>query len=162
MSVAPRALLIAATLVVSATTTAQSAPVEGERAAIDRFAGEWVGSYECPETGRSGTLLFRLAAGADSVAATVWMVPRATDANPAPDAIPLTVHHVAIEGPSFWGSLERYDDPEWELPLDTEFGGVLTGDGYVEGYFRSAGTRIDTVPQCGRWWATRTDDLFIP
>ena len=134
------------------------APVEGDRADLDRLAGEWVGGYSCEETGRHGTVVLRLAAGADSVEATVLMVPRATEDVPAPTAIPLTVHHVTVAGRSFRGTLAPYDDPEWGIPLETAFGGTLASDDHIEGYFHAEGTQIDTVPQCGRWWATRTSD----
>lgn len=130
-------------------------PVTGHRADVDRLAGEWVGAYDCEKTGRHGTVVFRLQAGVDSVWATLLMTPRATADVPAPAAVPLRVHAVEVTGRSFRGSLEPYEDPEWDLPLETEFGGALATDDRIEGYFRAEGTEVDTVPQCGRWWATR-------
>ena len=138
--------------------TSAPAPVEGGAADLARFAGEWVGGYTCAETGRHGTIVFRLASGADSVRAVVLMIPRATEDDLVPQAVPLAVHHVEVTGRSLRGVLARYDDPEWEIPLETSFGGALARDGHIEGYFRADGTQIDTVPQVGRWWATRASD----
>ena len=156
-----RALALVLALVVGPLAAAQTsapAPVEGEAADLARFAGEWVGGYTCAETGRHGTIVFRLVAGDDSVRAAVLMIPRATEDDLVPEAIPLAVHRVEVTGRSLRGVLARYDDPEWEIPLETSFGGVLERNGHIEGYFRADGTQIDTVPQVGRWWATRATD----
>ena len=158
-------LLAALLLTASASVAAQPgppAPVDGERADLDRFVGEWAGGYECEETGRRGTLEFRLAAGADSVEAAVWMIPHAAPGAPRPAPVPLAVHAVEVRGRSFRGVLDRYEDPELHLPLETAFGGALAAPDRIEGYFHAEGTRIDTVPQCGRWWATRVADTAAP
>ncbi len=155
-----RLVLLAALATSALASSAQTAvPVGGDRGDVDRLAGTWVGEYACEETGRHGTVVFRLEVGADSVQATVLMTPRATDAVPVPAAIPLRVHAVEVTGRSFRGSLDRYDDPEWDLLLETEFGGALATDDHIEGYFRAEGTQVDTTPQCGRWWATRAADI---
>ena len=156
-----RALALVLALVfgpLAAAQTSAPAPVEGEAADLARFAGEWVGGYTCAETGRHGTIVFRLVAGDDSVRAVVLMIPRATEDDLVPEAVPLAVHRVEVTGRSLRGVLARYDDPEWEIPLETSFGGVLEHNGHIEGYFRADGTQIDTVPQVGRWWATRATD----
>ena len=156
-----RALALVLALVVGPLAAAQTSapvPVEGEAADLAQFAGEWVGGYTCAETGRHGTIVFRLVAGDDSVRAVVLMIPRATEDDLVPDAIPLAVHRVEVAGRSLKGVLARYDDPEWDIPLETSFGGTLARDDHIEGYFRADGTQIDTVPQVGRWWATRATD----
>lgn len=155
-----RLVLLWALAAALAPAAAQSAvSVTGHRADVDRLAGEWAGAYACEETGRHGTVRFRLQAGADSVWAIVLMTPPATDADPNPTAVPLRVHAVEVTGRSFRGSLDPYDDPEWGVPLETEFGGALAADDRIEGYFRAEGAGVDTVPQCGRWWATRAADV---
>ena len=138
--------------------TAASAPVDGDSAHVAEFAGEWVGGYTCDETGRHGTVVFRLAAGVDSVRAVVLMIPRATDGDLFPTAVPLAVHRVEVTGGTLRGVLARYEDPEWRLPLETTFSGTLDGAGRIEGVFRADGTQIDTIPQRGRWWAVRAAD----
>ncbi len=152
------AVLVLAVASAAAAQPAPPAPVDGDPAALDRFAGEWVGSYASSGTGRHGSLVFRLAAGADSARAVVLMTPRSTETDPAPTAVPLVVRHIEVAGESLRGTLARYDDPEWELPLDTSFGATLTDDGRLEGAFRAAGVQVDTVPQVGQWWATRVAD----
>ena len=72
--------------------------------------------------------------------------------------LPLAVHHVTVEDRTVRGTLVRYDDPAWGLPLETEFRGTLSDDGRLEGWFRSVGTRIDTIPEVGHWWALRAAD----
>ncbi len=133
-------------------------PVDGAQADLDRFAGEWVGGYASAETGRQGTIVFRLGTGDDSVRAVVFMIPRATEDDRAPEALTLVVHHVDVTGRTLRGVLARYDDPEWRLPLETSFGGTLVGDDHIEGFFRAVGTQVDTIPQTGHWWATRSSD----
>lgn len=152
--------LVALALLLPLAVAAQTAPapIEGARADIDRLAGDWVGGYDGIETGRHGAILFRLAAGADSAEAVVLMVPRATEDDLVPAAIPLALHRIAVEGSGFSGVLARYHDPEWGFPLETEFGGVLRPDGSLEGFFRAVGTRIDTTPGVGRWWARRATE----
>jgi hypothetical protein len=150
-------LLVASTLALAAAGQTP-APIEGEPADLDRFAGAWVGGYICEETGRHGTVLFRLAAGADTVEAAILMIPRATE-GPQATAVPLAVHRVAVEGRTLRGVLARYDDPEWDLPLETDFVGTLADDGQtIKGTFRAVGTTVDTIPQNGRWWARRASE----
>lgn len=151
--------LLLLTLALAATAASQTAPLEGAPADRDRFVGEWIGEYACEETGRRGTIVFRLPPGADSVDASVLMMPRPTPEVRFPAPIPLAVHRVEVRGRSVRGVLARYEDPEWGLPLETTFGGTLAHDDHLEGYFRAVGTRIDTVPQNGRWWATRVASL---
>lgn len=155
-----RALLLAACLLAaSAGGAAQTAaPVTADPADLAAFAGEWAGGYVGEDSGRQGTVVFRLAATADSVRALVLMVPRPTAGDPTPTPVPLAVHHVTVEGRTVRGTLVRYADPEWGLPLETEFRGTLAADGRLEGSFRSVGTRIDTIPEVGHWWALRAAD----
>lgn len=50
-------------------------PVTGERAELAAMAGRWEGWYRSDETGRSGSIVFRLTAGGDSAAGDVVMTP---------------------------------------------------------------------------------------
>ena len=152
-------LLAACFLATSAGGAAQTAaPVTADPADLAAFVGEWAGGYVGEDSGRQGTVVFRLAATGDSVRALVLMVPRPTADDPMPAPVPLAVHHVTVEDRTVRGTLVRYDDPEWGLPLETEFRGILSDDGRLEGWFRSVGTRIDTIPEVGHWWALRAAD----
>lgn len=160
MTLAPfRSGIAALALLVGPAALAQRpapAPIDGDSADLAQFAGEWVGGYACEETGRHGTLVFRLVAGADSVRAVVLMTPRATEDTLLPASIPLAVHRVEVLGPMLRGVLARYDDPEWGIPLVTSFEGTIEREDRIEGTFRADGAQIDTIPLEGRWWATRT------
>jgi hypothetical protein len=150
-----RPLALGLVLLAAPCASAQTpAPVAGDPADLARFAGEWTGGFTCEEAGWHGTLSFRLAAGEDSVRAVV-LVARTPDAGDS-EAVPLAVRHVAVEGRSLRGSLAHYEGPEGGGPLETTFGGSLSGDGRAEGYFRAVGGGQDASPQCGRWWATRS------
>ena len=152
------AALALAVLASPAASSQTPAPVDGEPGDLAPFVGEWVGGYACDETGRHGTVVFRLAPGADTVRAVVLMIPRAVEGDPIPTIVPIAVHHVEVSGGTLRGVLSRYDDPEWGLPLETTFTGTVDDQGRIEGGFRADGTRVDTVPQQGRWWAVRVAD----
>ena len=55
-------------------------PVIGDATAL---VGEWMGSYSSDETGRTGSMVFTLAAGSDSAFGDVVMVPQTEDPTPA-------------------------------------------------------------------------------
>ena len=51
-------------------------PVVGPRAGLSGLVGDWSGEYSSPETGRSGSISFKLEAGKDTAFGSVVMVPR--------------------------------------------------------------------------------------
>jgi hypothetical protein len=51
-------------------------PVVGQEADISRLTGQWLGDYSSAETGRSGSIIFTLAAGSDSATGDVVMTPQ--------------------------------------------------------------------------------------
>ena len=65
-------------------------------------------------------------------------------------------HRIEGSGRSLCGVSARYDDPEWELPLEAGFMGMIGGG--LEGTFCAAGTQIDTARQSGGRWATKISD----
>src|SRR5690349_21787019 len=75
-----RLSLIAAVVLTGAcrSTSANPVPMAGDRASLDRLAGEWAGSYENPDAGRGGSIVFTLTAGQDRAHGDVVMVPRGT------------------------------------------------------------------------------------
>ena len=81
-------LLAACFLATSAGGAAQTAaPVTADPADLAAFVGEWAGGYVGEDSGRQGTVVFRLAATGDSVRALVLMVPRPTADDPMPDFV---------------------------------------------------------------------------
>ena len=133
-----------ATVALACTSTPRPVPVAGSRVEIDRLAGEWTGSYTSPEKGRSGTILFRLAAREDTANGDVLMVPRGWDRPVGPAASPeradraspevLTIQFVEIAGGAVRGTLAPYRDPECGCTLVTTFWGRLEDD-VIEGTF---------------------------
>lgn len=141
-------------------------PVHGDAIAISRLDGEWKGEYSSAETGRSGSILFRLRAGADTAEGDVIMSPsqganadvaeRRTAPSPAygaPSPV-LTIRFVAVGGNEVSGALDPYRDPGCGCALSTTFRGTLRGD-VIEGTFHSEGTGIHHLPANGRWRAER-------
>ncbi len=138
-------------------------PVQGEHTAIRALAGHWAGSYSGDQSGRSGSITFRIAEHGDSAFGDVLMVP-AQGIGPRPVDVPaehlqhaqspqsLAIRFVALEGRRVRGTLEPYVAPDCECRVLTTFTGTVSGD-VVEGTFV---TRTDDgLEQTGRWRVTR-------
>jgi hypothetical protein len=130
------------------------------------LGGEWQGDYYSKETGRSGTLEFRLTAGKDKAYGDVIMIPRGSEKpyRPAgsfenPEAslphpeVPLSISFVKVVGGKVSGELTPYWDPDMQRILFTTFEGSLMGD-TLEGTFES---RIEQSPIYffGQWKVAR-------
>jgi hypothetical protein len=141
-------------------------PVEGYTRAIAQLAGEWEGSYTGDQSGRAGSIVFRLRADSDTAEGDVLMTPRrALEANVVDDhrfptttigTAPerLTIRFVRVRGDEISGVLDPYRDPECGCTLRTTFVGTLRGD-VIEGTFQSEGEGIHHLPSSGRWTVTR-------
>ncbi len=142
-------------------------PVSGSASDLGALAGQWDGEYSSVETGRSGSITFRLVAGTDSAFGDVIMVPRgqaqairpapregpqaAGMAGPQPEA--LTIRFVRVTGGTVSGVLAPYTDPECGCIVRTTFTGRLAGS-RIEGDFTSV--HLDhNVTRRGRWSAER-------
>lgn len=138
-------------------------PVRGEVRALE---GEWEGEYRSDATGRFGTILFRLNAGADSARGDVLMVPAVGAGVALPDRLPsetivmrrqpqaLAISFVACEEGEISGKLAPYHDPDTGVKVETVFLGRLSGD-RLEGTFTSY--LEDGSRASGRWWAERRE-----
>ncbi len=137
-------------------------PVTGDPEARGVLAGEWSGSYQGRESGRSGSLFFRLGAGADTARGDVLMAPVAR-MHPAVEteewerevASPLlTIRFVRAEGNLVYGRLDEYRDPQCGCLLQTTFTGRIEGN-EIEGTFTTL--HIDSGQRhSGTWNARRT------
>jgi hypothetical protein len=137
-------------------------PVRGD---IQALAGEWDGSYSSVETGRSGSIVFRLKAGTDSAFGDVVMVPARAELPPAAGPVAaqpmrqmprvISISFVRSAGGEVTGLLEPYPDPDTGERISTRFEGRLKG-GKLEGTFVSvyggSGQRAG-----GTWSVTRKD-----
>lgn len=130
--------LACAALILGAGCTFQGTPVpvSGDLALLE---GEWEGSYSSRETGRTGSIFFRLKAGTDSAFGDVVMVPNRAEPMqivPGPELAPtarplsraLTISFVRCEEGLVTGVLDPYDDPETGERVQTTFEGRLRGD----------------------------------
>jgi len=136
-------------------------PVAGSDADLAQLAGEWSGQYSSEESGRSGSIVFRLIAGTDSATGDVMMSPLAGGPRPADPAAPgaafgqaqvLVIRFVRIEGGRVSGRLDPYTEPSCACQLLTVFEGRLNGT-KLEGTYTTR--RPDGQTQTGRWDVTR-------
>jgi hypothetical protein len=140
-------------------------PISGEPADLRALEGEWVGEYRSFETGRSGSIVFTLKAGADTAVGDVVMVPKETAGlaqrpagvvpQPPPAPQVLTITFVRVSGNVITGTIDPYPSPDCECALLTTFRGEITGD-RVEGSFITHHSGFDSGAQKGTWWATKT------
>ena len=139
----------------------------GDRASL---AGKWVGEYDSPATGRSGSIVFNLSPSGDAANGDVVMVPRGYGKplqpysvsnsgagsgiqNVTPSQV-LTIKLVRVSGDTVSGVLDPYRDPECDCPVETTFTGRLTGN-VIAGTFTTSG-RQAAGPQTGTWRVKRS------
>lgn len=140
-------------------------PVVGTPADLGLLAGEWGGDYQGETSGRSGSIVFKLAAGADTAFGDVVMIPheRREERLPVHDpsaGLPtprtpevLSIAFVRAAGGGVSGRLTPYRDPECDCVLITRFEGRIQGD-VIEGTFLSTRAQGDGT-QTGTWKVTR-------
>ena len=159
------AMVVAAACTASACGgTGMRVPVAGTAGDLAAMAGEWSGEYSSDESGRSGSIVFRLTAGTDTATGDVVMSPQfwrrggapgdATGAfttPPAPQV--LSIRFVGVAGGRVNGRLDPYTDPNCGCTLLTEFEGTLRGN-ELEGTYSSRHSHTGEV-QRGRWKVTR-------
>lgn len=144
----------------------QPIPLSGAPADIQSLEGEWVGEYHSyDQSGRSGTILFRLEAGQDTAIGdvlmhisgreTAEMMPITTNpwANVSPDQI-LTVTFVRAAGGTVHGRLDTYNDPVCGCEIRTVFTGRLKGN-LIEGTYTSEHLN-GADHTTGRWRVVRS------
>ena len=140
-------------------------PVIGAPADLARLVGEWSGDYRDQDGGRSGNIVFRLSAGADTAFGDVVMIPRELRREHLPTqdpsaglALPRALEVVSIAfvralGGGVTGRLSRYRDPDCDCLVNTRFEGRIHGD-TIEGTFTR--TRVaGGMTQSGVWKVAR-------
>lgn len=123
-------------------------PVVGDPVELGRLAGEWGGEYQGTTSGRSGSIVFKLAAGADTAFGDVVMIPRERRESRLPVQDPsaglptsrtpevLSIAFVRATDGGLSGRLTPYRDPDCDCMLHTQFQGRFRGD-VIEGTFTS-------------------------
>jgi len=143
--------------------------VTGDSGARASLAGKWVGEYNSPATGRTGSIVFNLSPSGDAANGDVVMIPRGYDRALQPysatnaagagvqSATPsqvLTIKLVRVAGDTVSGVMDAYRDPECNCPVETTFTGRLNDD-IIEGTFATSG-RQSAGPQTGTWRVKRS------
>ncbi|MEN8143864.1 MAG: hypothetical protein ABFS14_02840 [Gemmatimonadota bacterium] len=142
----------------------QPVPVEGDRGSLANLTGEWSGTYAGAESGRSGSIVFRLEADADTAYGDVLMVPRASrpvprEGQPAagpPEDLPevIAIRFVEARADSVRGELDDYRDPDCGCQLRTVFEGQVSAN-RMEGTFRTWHLEGGEI-HSGTWKVERT------
>jgi len=137
-------------------------PVSGDPETIGYLAGEWAGSYQGAESGRTGSIFFRLAARADTAYGDVlidrYRPMHTTDELEQPPGVHappvITIRFVRASGDTVYGTLDEYEDPECRCRVQTTFTGRIERDRLV-GRFTT--THLATGERHGgSWTASRT------
>lgn len=138
-------------------------PVVGAPDDLRQMAGEWGGEYQ-GET-RSGSIIFQLAAGADTAYGDVVMISHQRRAAQTPEQDPsaglpisrtpdvLSIAFVRAVGGGVHGRLSPYKDPDCGCEVDTRFEGKIHGD-VIEGTYASRHLDDGTVRN-GTWKVKR-------
>lgn len=137
-------------------------PVTGT--SVARLVGQWQGTYESQETGRSGVISFALRAASDTAQGDILITARNAPAADVDNAAhhqhatatppPVTIRFVVVRGDEVSGTLDPYPDPECGCQLRTVFLGTIVGD-EIRGTFQSDGSGFFHVPSRGTWRVTR-------
>jgi hypothetical protein len=123
-------------------------PVVGAPQDLRQMTGEWGGEYQGETSGRSGSIIFQLAAGADTAYGDVVMISHQRSASRMPEQDPsaglpmartpdvLSIAFIRADGGGVHGRLAPYRDPDCGCELDTRFEGRIHGD-VMEGTYTS-------------------------
>ena len=158
--------VVAVALVMAGCSTAPApVPVVGSPADLGALAGEWGGEYHGETTGRSGSIVFKLAAGADTAYGDVVMISHERRDSRLPTQDPsaglpiartpevLSIAFVRAAGGGVSGRLAPYRDPECNCQVDTRFEGRMRGN-VIEGTFTSRLVEANEI-RTGTWKVKR-------
>jgi hypothetical protein len=153
-----------ALLALACSATPSPVPMIGPEEDLSVLAGEWIGEYTSRETGRAGSISFKLEAGKDTAFGDVLMVPREPrGATPDPQRSAesmrtaphvLTIAFVRVSGSSISGTIDPYPSPDCSCTLTTVFRGQIEGD-RIAGEFLIRHSGHEMAAQQGTWWAER-------
>lgn len=162
-------LIVGAIALVSINCASRQSPVEvvAAPAEIAALVGEWSGEYSSAQTGRSGSIVFRLKSASDTAFGDVVMIPRKSVAPVAADpSMPrpetaqmpgdvLTIRFVWLDGDKVSGRMDPYADPECGCRITTVFSGSFRGSSTIEGTFESVGSGSNHPLARGTWKVSR-------
>lgn len=119
--------------------------VKGGDGELAKIAGDWTGDYHGVESGRSGTIDFSLELGRHTAIGEIHMG--------APDAPPLKIEFVAVDGGKVHGTIAPYTDPNCTCEVQTTFTGTAAGD-TISGTFETK-VSANGQTQTGDWQVSR-------
>jgi hypothetical protein len=141
-------------------------PVVGDSWGISDLAGEWTGEYRGGYSNRSGTIVFKLAAGRDTAYGDVVMAPRLSFGAHSDDPTyssrslerpqTLFIRFVRVEDNRINGVMEPYMLPDCECLVYTAFTGLRRGN-RIEGTFVTQDREGYISPERGTWWVVRKE-----
>lgn len=130
-------------------------PLHGSAAELALLHGEWIGTYSGNETGRVGSILFRIEADSLQARGDVLMIPepqqlvRTGDRPAGPEPEPLAIKFVHVAAGRITGRLDNYRDPDCGCTVRTTFHGVVRG-ATIEGTFITEHMQTG-VQHSGHW-----------
>ncbi len=117
--------------------------VKGQETETAKLAGEWEGSYEGKESGRTGTVKFSLQLGRHTAEGEVFMG----------GETPLKIQFIEVEGGRIQGTIAPYTDPNCSCEVETSFLGIVSGDS-ISGEFSTKIGATGSI-QTGNWQVVR-------
>ena len=156
--------LVPAASLAGCASRAASVPVVASAGDLDALAGQWVGDYQMPVTGRSGSIQFTLRPSSGGASGDVLMIPRGATQpirradDPAGartgerQTSLLSISFVRVQGDSVSGRLDPYVDPDCQCTVETTFHGTVNGN-RITGTFESRGA---PGVRTGRWQVKRS------
>lgn len=148
-------------------TVQSPVPIVAERSDMNALVGSWSGEYSSAQSGRSGSIVFRLKSASDTAFGDVVMIPRTALANsgnsgpavaaaqPLAQGQVLTIRFVRLEGSHLVGRMDPYSDPVCGCRLTTVFTGDFKGADTIEGTFQTTGAELHHPLTSGKWKVTR-------
>ena len=143
-------------------------PLMAEPVAVTALVGEWNGEYSSTQTGRSGSIVFRLKSVTDTAYGDVVMIPRRNVASVGPGDVGasrddigspppqvLAIRFVRLEGSNIVGRMAPYVDPDCGCRLLTVFTGDFSNASTIEGTFETTGPGTSHALTRGKWKVTR-------
>jgi hypothetical protein len=137
---------------------------------LNPLVGEWRGSSNNAQNGRTGTIAFTLRAGESAASGNIVLIPRPDSlltpaerelvANVAePGRAVAKISFIRKEGGNLSGTLDPYRDPECACTVTTTFQGSVRDAATIEGTFTTVPSRPGGAVTGGTWKVTRVKRL---
>lgn len=135
---------------------------------LNPLVGQWRGSFNSAQTGRTGTIAFNLNAGESAATGSVVMFAKPDSlldpeerelAANVPKSTVLKIHFLRKEGGNVSGGLDPYRDPDCDCTVTTLFTGAFTNSTTIEGTYTTVRSKPGSDIVSGKWKVTRVKKL---